>query len=595
MAAILVVVCWWAAIDAAAGELPRGYWSREQSQEILDKTMTVRLDPDLSHLSRDELAVIKILIEAGEIIQELYENSRHHQATTAYADLVAYDRENGHGQATQNLLVLYRLFRGPLARDLSGDVIPFLPVDHKVPGKNVYPWGIGKDEVNRFLRINPKSRPSILGVRTIVRRSTNDNLELDRQTLETYGDLVGVLNPEFPRALEELLASDDRPEYYTVPYAVAYAKDLIRIHGLLTDAASLIEATDIDFARYLRHRAVDLLRNDYEAGDASWINGDFVNLNAQIGSYETYDDELFGVKSFFGLSVLVVDRAMESSLNTAVGWLQEFENLLPYEAQKRVRDDIPIGVYNVVADFGQSRGTNSATILPNESYITRRYGRTILLRRNLLEDPGIFAVRLDAFKAAVADEFHDMYQPSGDFFRTMFHEIGHYLGPDRDKDDRTLDIALEEDVSIIEELKSDLVSLFLAKRLHEKGYYDDERLRAVQTAGIRRVLRKNQPKKSQAYATMQLMQMNYFLQEGLLEYDARQNRLLIHFDRYHESVESMLREVLALQYEGDKAAADRFIDRYSTWDKKPHGRISGSMKDAERYRYGIVRYAALGE
>jgi hypothetical protein len=36
------------------------------------------------------------------------------------------------------------------------------------------------------------------------------------------------------------------------------------------------------------------LSDDYESGDAAWVTGHFKTLNAQIGSYETYDDELYG-------------------------------------------------------------------------------------------------------------------------------------------------------------------------------------------------------------------------------------------------------------------------------------------------------------
>ncbi len=70
--------------------------------------------------------------------------------------------------------------------------------------------------------------------------------------------------------------------------------------------------------------------------------------------------------------------------------LQALEDSLPYEHHKKVREDIPVGVYDVVADFGQSRGGNTATILPNESYLARRYGRTILLRTNIMRDQNIF-------------------------------------------------------------------------------------------------------------------------------------------------------------------------------------------------------------
>jgi hypothetical protein len=584
--------------DAPAIKLPAGYLSEKQSQEILDKTMTIRLDPDLSHLDEAELEVIEVLLQLGEIVQTLYEVSRHNQALSSYRALIGLDNEFGHPKATQNLIDLYRLFKGPVARNLNGDFVPFLPVNPKAPGKNVYPLGVTKKEIEDFLSSYPDKRERLLDLRTVVRLATAENVARDLGAADQDRAVLGFLHPGVYAeldALAPLAEGDGESGYYAVPYALAYADEMLKAHELLTAAADVIERVDIDFSRYLRHRALDLLKNNYEAGDAAWVTGRFGNLNAQIGSYETYDDELFGVKSFFGVSILVKDTAMDSSLNAAIGWLQEFEDKLPYDRPKRVRNDIPVGVYNVVADFGQPRGTNTATILPNESYITKKYGRTILLRRNILENPGIFSARENAYQAAVATEFHSSYTPEGDFYRTMFHEIGHYLGPDADRNGRNLDIVLEEDSSIMEELKADLVSLYLARPLQGKGYYDEGRLRAVQAAGIRRVLLKNRPRKSQVYATMQLMQMNYFLRKGLLEYDASQNQLLIHFEQYHRAVESMLREVLALQSNGDKADADRFIERYSTWEENPHGSIADSMKKAEEYRYGLVRYAALGE
>ena len=593
--AVTLVLC--SCMASKGGKLPVGYWGEEESQKILDKTLTIRLDPDLSHLKRSEREVVQILLDVGEIMHELYLVSRHHEALSSYEDLVALHEKVGQPKATQNLLSLYRLAKGPLVRDLDGELRPFLPVDTRPPGRNVYPWGVTKEEIEDFVARHPETKDQILDLRTVVRQATAGNLERDLSMLETGPDVLTFFHPRTAATLQALSAQgaggEDR--YYAVPYTLAYAEQILKVHELLSRAAELIRPTDIDFSRYLRHRAVDLLTNDYEAGDAAWVTGRFKNLNAEIGSYEVYDDGLFGVKSFFAVSVLVKDRAMDESLNKAVGWLQQFEDALPYEHHKSVRTDIPIGVYNIVADFGQARGTNTATILPNESHITRKYGRTILLRRNILENPELFSARQNAYQAAVASEFHDGYKPEGDFFRTMFHEIGHYLGVDQDRNGRTLDVALEEDSAIIEELKSDLVSLFLTDVLVEKGYYTPERAVAVRASGIRRVLRKNKPKKSQVYATMEVMQMNYYLEKGLLEYDGQRNRLVIHFDKYHPAVESMLREVLAIQYNGDKAAADDFIDRYSTWREDLHRRIADSMKDAEEYRYGLVRYAALGE
>jgi hypothetical protein len=528
------------------------------------------------------------------LFQKLYEESRHHQATAAHEDLKALDAKLGHPKSTLNLLDLYRLFKGPIARKLNNEVAAFLPVDPKVPGKNVYPWGVTKAEIDDFLERHPEKKESILHLRKVVRRVSRENLKSDLDVLERHRDILGMLHPGLAEELEGLEAAGSEG-FYAVPYSVAYAEDIMSAYAMLNRASALIESTDVEFSRYLKHRAVDLLRDDYESGDAAWVTGRFGHLNAQIGSYESYDDELYGVKSFFSLSLLAKDRMMSSSVGTVVKWLQEMEDLLPYEPHKSVRKDIPIGAYNVIADFGQSRGTNTATILPNESYITQKYGRTILLRYNILTHPELFAVRQAAFNAAMEEEFHQHYDSKGDFFRTLWHEIGHYLGPDMDKTGRSLDIALEEDASILEELKSDLEALFLSKRLLKKGYFDMPRFRAVQASGIRRVLLKNQPRKAQVYQTMQLMQFNYFMEKGALEFDAKRKKLRIHFDKFHPTMTDMLREVLALQYNGDKAAADRFIDQYSAWTKNVHGAIAGEMKRSEKYRYGLVRYAALGE
>ena len=80
------------------------------------------------------------------------------------------------------------------------------------------------------------------------------------------------------------------------------------------------------------------------------------------------------------------------------------EDSLPYENHKKIREDIPVGIYDVVADFGQSRGGNTATILPNESYLARRYGRAMLLRANIMRKPKIFQGTSRTWEAALAPE-----------------------------------------------------------------------------------------------------------------------------------------------------------------------------------------------
>src|SRR5438046_10282645 len=117
----------------------------------------------------------------------------------------------------------------------------------------------------------------------------------------------------------------------------------------LNEAADAVQKDDEAFARYLRNRARDLLSNDYESGDAAWVTGRFKNLNAQIGSYETYDDELFGVKTFFAFNVLSTRQQETTALRQAMNGLQALEDSLPYDHHKKVREDIPVGLYDGVA------------------------------------------------------------------------------------------------------------------------------------------------------------------------------------------------------------------------------------------------------
>ena len=574
----------WLALPAAVA--PGGYWTPEQAQAVLAKTQEIRLAPDLGALTAGERRALGRLLEVGRIFQALYEQTRHHQARQALAALEGPQRPP-HADA---LLRLYRLNQGPIATTLDNARVPFAPVDPPPPGKNVYPWGVTRDEIERFLAAHPGERDRILDPRTAVRRATAANLRRDLADLQGHP----VLDTLHPGLRARLSAQPDPAAFYAVPYAVAYADEMLKAYGLLSTAADDLAPDDAELAGYLRNRARDLLTNDYESGDAAWVTGRFGRLNAQIGAYETYDDELYGTKAFFAVSLLLRDETASAALREAIKGLQEVENALPYENHKRVREDIPVGVYQVIADFGQARGTNTATILPNDALLARRYGRTILLRANIMRNSDLFANSDRLWRAAVAGAHDDDLGPDGDFQRTLWHEIGHYLGVDRDRQGRDLDAALQENAPALEEMKADLVSLFAARTLRARGYYDDQTLRHVYAAGIRRTLQNVRPRRDQPYQTMQLMQTNYFLEKGLLEVDPS-GQLVIRYDRYHDTVSALLRDVLAVQHEGDKAASDRFIERYTAWKPDLHEPLAEKMRAATPYRFRLVRYAALGE
>ena len=566
--------------------IPAGYWPVEKSREILAKTETIRLAPDLSKLTEGERGAVNELIQVGHLFQKLYEESRHHQATRALWELQELDRKLGSPERTRNLLELYRLNQGPIAQTLDNQRVPFLPVDPQVPARNVYPVDATKEEIEAYLAKHPEQRESILGERTVVRRATKANLERDLGVV-TSESIHGLFHPTLAHDLKSMLRKPDAKAFYAVPYSVAYARELTEAFRRLMHAAQLVEKDDAEFARYLRNRARDLITNDYEAGDASWVTGRFQKLNAQIGAYETYDDAMFGVKAFHAVSILVRNEAATAELREQLGNMQAFEDALPYESDKRIREDIPVGVYEVIADFGQARGTNTATILPNDALFSRRYGRTILLRENIMRHPDIFAADQRVWRNVTVAAHANDIAPEGNFRRTLWHEIGHYLGVDRDKQGRTLDVALQDYADASEEMKADLVSLFALHRMD----LPPATLRAIQASGIRRTLQNVKPRTDQPYNTMQLVQFNWFLDKKLIAADA-EGRLTVHYERYPEAVQSLLAEVLRLQHEGDRDATAAFFTKWTSWGET-HEKVAARIREAQGARWRIVRYAAI--
>ncbi|MFC1796172.1 NUDIX hydrolase [Pseudomonadota bacterium] len=575
--------------NTLAEEPPEGYWSLQQATEILDKTRRVMLDPDLSALTEAEKAAAEKLMRAGAIINSLYEDSMHSEALFSLSALQALEPGQARSQA---LLDLYYLFKGPIASTLDNERVPFLPVAGEEPGKNMYPSGMVRELLDPVLEAQPELAKDLLAVRTVVRASTHENLKRDLEMLGQF-PLLDDLHPGLKTRLLAIQSGEDDSPWYALPYSVRWAPEIMQIFALINAAAQDVEPEDPDLADYLSLRARDLVSDNYEGGDAAWVRGRFKHLNAQIGSYEVYGDALYGVKSFFSLSLLARDEGKSQELSAALRGLQDIQDSLPLGSGRKIQRDIPVGVYNIIADFGQSRGANTATILPNDPDHTRKYGRTILLRNNIMTHPDLFNDSKELFSAAVVSGQADDLTLEGPFYRTLWHEVGHYLGVDSTEDGRELNEALSPWGSHYEEMKADLVSLFTSTHLNESGLMDDDRYRSVQAAGVLRVLQRNQPRLDQPYQTMQLMQMNYFLEHGLLSFDPSDARLTIHYDRYNTVAGQLLEEVLRIQSAGSSKKAGQFIEKYTSWEIDLHERLAQRLRDSSRYRFRMVQYKAL--
>src|SRR5438876_12110175 len=195
------------------------YWPLEKSQPIIDKTQTIRLAPDLSQLTEGERKAVAKLLEVGKIFQSIYEDQRHLHALSSYRDLVQLDKRDGSTAATQNLLTLYRLNQGPIATTLENKREAFLPVDGVQPGKNVYPWGVKKEEIETYLAAHPEKRDEILGLRTVVKSANSLNAGSDLTSLRKY-PMLDALHPGLRAELETLQGAKPRsPARSAMPLA----------------------------------------------------------------------------------------------------------------------------------------------------------------------------------------------------------------------------------------------------------------------------------------------------------------------------------------------------------------------------------------
>src|ERR1043166_169871 len=216
------------------GRWPAGYWPLEKSQPIIDKTQTITLAPDLSQFSAGERTAVTRLLEVGKIFQSIYEDQRHRQALSSYRELVQLDKRTGSKPETQNLLTLYRLNQGPIATTLENKREPFLPVDPVVPGKNVYPWAVKKEELEKSFAAGKANREEVLDQRSVARRVTSENLRDDMAKLVKHPAL-DTLHPGLRDRLSHLVAEGLRrgsrawvgqTDFYAVPRSEEHTSEL---------------------------------------------------------------------------------------------------------------------------------------------------------------------------------------------------------------------------------------------------------------------------------------------------------------------------------------------------------------------------------
>ncbi len=194
--------------------------------------------------------------------------------------------------------------RGPW--DRQDHFRPFATDQARPPGAGFYPEDLTADAFKAYVAAHPEQKDALQGLTTVVVRD-GDKLE-------------------------------------AVPYGQAYAEWLKPAAALLVEAAGLTQNKSL--RTFLTSRAAAFGSDEYRQSDKDWMDLD-ARVEPTIGPYETYEDDLLGLKASFEAFVTVSDPAASAKLAHYKKLLPDMESNLPIPAgrprQARRRQPDPRG------------------------------------------------------------------------------------------------------------------------------------------------------------------------------------------------------------------------------------------------------------
>ncbi|MFU8832493.1 MAG: dipeptidyl-peptidase 3 family protein [Wenzhouxiangella sp.] len=464
------------------------------------------LDPPIDHLSDNERRMVGLLIDAADIMDLLFWYQAYGQPEP-FIDGIASPTARRYAEINY----------GPWDR-LEGNR-PFIEgYGPKPVGANYYPADMTDEEFDAF----------------------DDELKNDLYTL---------------------IRRDEAGDLMVVPYHEAFANDLAQAAELLKEAAELSD--NESFAEYLRLRAAALVSDDYQPSDLAWLDVTDNNVELIIGAIETYEDQRYGAKAGYEAYVMVKDHEWSDRLSRYAAFLPDLQRSLPVPEEYRREEpgtDSDLNAYDMLYYAGHSNaGTKTIAVnLPNDEEVQLARGTRRLQLKNAMQAK-FDAILVPISEVLIAEDQLEHISFDAFFGNTMFHEVAHGLGIKHTIDGRTtVREALREHASPHEEGKADVLGLFMVRQLLEAGAMEGDIMDYYVTflAGTFRSVRFGA---ASAHGRANMMRFNYFARMGAFERGA-DNRYRVIPERFSEAVDSLSREILILQGDGDYERAGRMLD-----------------------------------
>ncbi len=468
-------------------------------QQKVNAYASFELKADLNRLSANEKKMIPILIEAADIMNEIFWKQTYG------------DKESLMAQITDpSVKQFVEINYGPWER-LAANQSFVEGIGPKFPGAQFYPADMTKEEFEE------SDAPDKTSLYTMIRRGKD-------------GKLISI------------------------PYHTFFNEEVTRAADLIRQAAELAE--DEGLKRYLTLRVDALLNDDYYPSDIAWMEMKTNNIDFVIGPIENYEDALFGYKAAYEGFVLVKDQEWSSKLARFAALLPTLQLTLPVtdEYKKEVPgSDSDLGVYEALYYAGDcNSGSKTIAInLPNDERVQIEKGSRKLQLKNSMRAK--FEKILLPISAELINPDQQKHIGFDAFFENvMFHEVSHGLGIKNTINGMgSVRKALSEQYSPIEEAKADILGLYLVSQLAEMGELGEKDLMDNYVTFIAGIFRSVRFGATSSHGKGNMLQFNYFLENKAFTRDETTGHYTINFDQMKVAVNDLAALILTLQGDGN--------------------------------------------
>jgi hypothetical protein len=510
--------------------------------ERVAKFKLVHMPFNSAGLSAREKEMVAKLVDASGLLDCIYWRQNDPEGLRLYLSLV-------NSKAPQDLLLRRYLKINGSRFDLIDDDKPFVGTEPMPPGRGFFPGApsdkpVALSEIEEFARQVPDKKVAIYSPHTIVEG----------------------LQPEW---MNRAPVYTGRYAPRVIPYHVAFAEFLKPMAKDLREAAALSD--DPAFAKFLRLRADALLTDDYFASDIAWLDLQNPKFDVVFAPYEVYDDSLLGVKTSYGASVMIRNDAESEKLALYQKYVPDLQEALPLPAadlpSKRGKQS-PMEVVDSPYRAGDLLHGYQAVAdnLPNDPRIHEEKGSKKMFWKNFM-DARVNYIILPLAQRTMRPDQAAMASGEGYLADTIMHEISHGLGPafaHTAQGKVQINEAIGSSYSALEESKADVVGEFCYGWLIDHGVLPKERRNITYASYVAGIFRTVRFGVAEAHGAGEIMQFNYYVEQGAITRDATTGLYVIDFEKISAAIASLAEELLEQEASGDRARTDAWFKKYGT-------------------------------